>query len=101
MVRLPDRDGRVDPAAALAHLNGMQINEVLVEAGPTLQGALMAARLVDEVTLYLAPHLMGSTGLGMFDLPAVASMDDRVALAITDVTVVGDDLRITARPVRN
>ncbi len=95
---LPDKDGRVDLAAAMQHLASLQINDVLVEAGPTLQGALMAERLVDELVVYLAPHLMGSAGLGMFELPRLERMRDRVVLAVSDRRIVGDDLRIVATP---
>lgn len=74
------------------------VNEILVEAGATLNGALLDARLVDEVIIYLAPHLMGDQGQGMFHLPGVQAMAHRLALSITDVRAVGADWRITAVP---
>ncbi len=95
---LPERGGRVDMAAAMRHLASLEINDVLVEAGPTLQGTLMAGRLVDELVVYLAPHLMGSAGLGMFELPQLERMRDRVGLTVRDRRVVGEDLRIVATP---
>jgi len=70
---------------------------VLVEAGPTLCGALIAANLVDEILFYLAPHLMGDAGRGMFRLPALEHMADRVQLQVMEMRQVGEDLRIRAR----
>lgn len=88
--------GRVDLEALLHHLAGREINEVLVEAGPTLAGALLKADVVDEIVLYLAPHLMGEDARGLFRLPGLERMADRVGLDIRDLRMVGRDLRITA-----
>jgi len=90
-------DGRVDLEDLLRHLARREVNEVLVEAGPTLTGALLQADLVDELALYLAPHLMGDAGRGMFRLPGLERMCDRVSLEILDLRMVGPDLRILAR----
>ena len=74
------------------------INEVHTECGPTLAGALLESGLVDEVVVYLAPALLGDAARGMFTLPAVAAMSDRIRLEFSDVTQVGADLRIDAVP---
>lgn len=94
----PEHAGRVDLAALMDALADRGMNEVLLEAGPTLAGAAVSAGLVDEIILYLAPHLMGDAARGLFALPAVATMAERVALEIIDVRRIGPDLRITARP---
>ena len=94
----PDGKGRVDLEALLRHLAAAEVNEILVEAGPTLAGALLGAGLVDELILYLAPHLMGDAGRGLFHLPGIRSMAERIALTLTDVRAVGSDWRLTARP---
>jgi diaminohydroxyphosphoribosylaminopyrimidine deaminase/5-amino-6-(5-phosphoribosylamino)uracil reductase len=95
VLHLPDRDGRVDLRALLAHLAVAQCNEVLIEAGATLAGAALRAGLVDELVIYMAPTLMGSAARALLDLP-LASMDEKLALQITDLTAVGRDWRITA-----
>lgn len=95
----PAADGaRIDLKALLRYLGERELNEVLIEAGPTLAGAAMQAGIVDELVLYLAPHLMGAAAQGLFRLPGLERMADRLALAITAVRQVGPDLRITARP---
>jgi len=89
---------RIDLRALMRYLGERELNEVLIETGPTLAGAAMQAGIVDELVLYLAPHLMGDAARGLFRLPGLDRMADRVALTIIDVRQVGPDLRITARP---
>jgi diaminohydroxyphosphoribosylaminopyrimidine deaminase/5-amino-6-(5-phosphoribosylamino)uracil reductase len=91
-------DGRVDPGALLDLLGAREVNDVLVEAGPTLAGAFLAAGLVDELVVYLAPRLLGDGGRPLAHLPALRSLDDALPLRWTDVAVVGTDVRLTAVP---
>ncbi len=94
---LPEGRGRVDLESLLRHLAEQEVNEVLIEAGPTLAGAAVAAGLVDELVLYLAPHLMGDAARGLFHLPGLERMAERIPLTLTDVRAVGQDWRLTAR----
>ncbi len=94
---LPSEGGRVSIGAALAWLAAREANEVLLETGPTLAGAALQAGLVDELIVYLAPHLMGDGARGLFRLPALERMAERIALEMVDLRQVGPDLRITAR----
>ena len=98
VVRCASEDGTVDLKRALAHLGRLDINDVLVEAGPVLAGALLSSGLVDELVIYQAPHIMGSETRGMFATPAWTALADRSELTITDVRKVGKDTRITATP---
>jgi diaminohydroxyphosphoribosylaminopyrimidine deaminase / 5-amino-6-(5-phosphoribosylamino)uracil reductase len=98
LMRLPEHSGRVDLAALMAELARREVNEVLLEAGSTLSGAAVHAGLVDEILLYQAPCLMGQAAKGLFDLPGIDTMLDRVGLEILDVRRIGRDLRIRARP---
>lgn len=95
---LPSAGGRVDLAALLDRLAARKVNEVLVEAGAELNGALLKAGLIDELIIYVAPKLMGDGARGMFHLPGLEGMDQCIALQFTDVRRVGEDLRITACP---
>ncbi len=88
----------IDLGKALARLAELECNDVLVEAGPTLAGALAAAGLLDELVLYLAPHLMGDAARGLFSIPGLEKMADRVQLRITESRQVGEDLRLRAVP---
>ncbi len=93
----PDPAGRVDLYLLLRYLAEREINEVLIEAGPTLAGAAMASGLVDELVLYLAPHLMGDAARGLFHLPGIERMEQRIGLVLDEVRRVGVDLRLRLR----
>lgn len=75
------------------------INEVMVEAGQTLNGALLAAGLVDEFIFYYAPLILGTDARGMLAIPALQSMQDRIALQIVDTRQIGPDIRVRAKPI--
>jgi diaminohydroxyphosphoribosylaminopyrimidine deaminase/5-amino-6-(5-phosphoribosylamino)uracil reductase len=98
---LPDRAGRVDLSALLAELGRRGVNELHVEAGAGLNGALFAAGLVDELVVYLAPMLLGdpARGIAAF-VPGLTRLDDAVALEFRAVAHCGGDLRVLARVVR-
>lgn len=92
-------DGRVELDGLLNALADLEYNEVLVEAGPTLSGAFVQAGLIDELIVYLAPHLMGDAGRALLHLPGIDTMRQRIKLQMTDLKQVGDDLCLTYRPV--
>jgi diaminohydroxyphosphoribosylaminopyrimidine deaminase/5-amino-6-(5-phosphoribosylamino)uracil reductase len=97
--RLPGDGRQVDLDAVFERLARRQINEVLLEAGPTLAGAALARGLIDELLIYTAPLIMGSGARGLFNLPALERMEQRIELEISDLRMVGRDIRITARPL--
>ena len=101
VITVAENDGHVDLNEVMAWLVEQQVNEVHVEAGATLTGALLAARLVDEIVVYVAPHIMGHDARGLFNMPELVTMDDRVALEIKDIRQIGKDIRITALPLYN
>jgi len=95
---VPGANGKVDLAAMLADLGRREINELHVEAGEKLNASLLAAGLVDELLVYVAPKLLGS-GRGLAALAPLARLDDAPRFAFVDVARVGDDLRLLLRPV--
>ena len=94
---LPGPGGKVDVPSLLAELGRRGINELHVEGGHRLNGALLAAGLVDELLLYLAPCLLGADANGMFGLPPLTSLEDKHRLVVRDLRLIGADLRIVAR----
>jgi diaminohydroxyphosphoribosylaminopyrimidine deaminase/5-amino-6-(5-phosphoribosylamino)uracil reductase len=72
-----------------------QINELLVEAGSVLNGALLAEGLVDEWVVYMAPCILGDQGRGLFTVPGLQSMADKKSLYLCDVRQIGPDLKLT------
>lgn len=91
----PDPHGKVDLTALLRELARRECNEVLVEAGAKLAGAFLAARLVDELVVYLAPKLLGSSALPFALLP-LDHLVQALELRVADVRAIGADWRITA-----
>ena len=98
VVTRPAEGERLDLGQVMTYLAAQEINEVLLETGAVLAGAMMAEGLIDELVVYLAPHLMGSGARGLFNLPAIEMMSQRIPLKITDLRRVGEDIRITAVP---
>ncbi|MDP2694102.1 MAG: bifunctional diaminohydroxyphosphoribosylaminopyrimidine deaminase/5-amino-6-(5-phosphoribosylamino)uracil reductase RibD [Gallionella sp.] len=94
---LPDGKGQVDLPAMMGDLAKRGCNEVLVEAGSILNGALLRTGLVDELLLYLAPQLLGDAARGMAQLGELTSLDQRVNLEWLDVRQVGEDMRILVK----
>ncbi len=90
---------KIDLKALMHELAKKEMNLVHVEAGSVLCGALLDNELVDEIIIYMAPHIMGDSAKGLFHLPALTQMQDRVSLNIHDVRAMGNDIRITAKPV--
>jgi len=97
VVVLPNAAGKVDLAALARELARRELNEVHVEAGVKLNGSLVAAGVVDELLVYLAPSLIGETGQGMFNLSRIETLAERLPLRLVDIERVGDDLRVRAR----
>lgn len=81
----------------LEELGAMGVESLYVEGGPTLVSALLAARLIDELHVYLAPKLLGGDGVALTDL-GVATIADAFELSVASVTRLGPDLLITAAP---
>ena len=96
---IPNEQGSVCLKTLLNHLASQQINEVLVEGGEGLNGALLQAGLIDELIIYYAPKLMGSAAKGLFALPEITQMKQAIALQIIDLRQIGPDIRLRAKPL--
>jgi diaminohydroxyphosphoribosylaminopyrimidine deaminase/5-amino-6-(5-phosphoribosylamino)uracil reductase len=91
--------GGLDLEAVLRQLAEREANEIWVEAGARLAGSLLAARLVDEFIVYLAPSLLGPSARALVDLPEITRLDQRMRMQFTECVAVGPDLRLTAVPL--
>lgn len=74
-----------------------QIYDVLIEAGPTLAAEFLKQGLVDELIVYLAPTLLGSTGRAMFNL-SLTQMSEQYRLQLVELSQVGQDVRLIFTP---
>lgn len=100
LVAIPGANGQIDLAGLLTHLGRLGVNELHVEAGATLNAALLKANLVDELLVYLAPTLLGD-GRGMATLAPLNCLERASSFRFTQVALVGTDVRLMARPVGN
>lgn len=94
---VPLRTGALDLQAVMALLAERQVNEVHVETGATLAGALLGADLVDELLLYVAPVLLGAEARPLFAGLGIHDMAQRLSLTLVDSRRIGDDLRLLLR----
>jgi diaminohydroxyphosphoribosylaminopyrimidine deaminase / 5-amino-6-(5-phosphoribosylamino)uracil reductase len=85
--------------SVLRRLAQRQANEVWVEAGARLAGALVHSGLVDELVIYLAPSLLGPEARPLMALPGITRLEDRLQLRFTSSTFIDGDLRLTAIPL--
>lgn len=92
--------GHLDLARVFARLAELEINEVLVEAGPRLTGALLQAGLVDEWLVYVAPLLLGSHARPLAALPPITRIAAARRFEMYESTQIGPDLRLRLRAAR-
>ena len=88
--------GRVDMQAMMHWLAAHDTNEVHVEAGFGLNGALLAADCVDELVVYMAPTLLGE-GKGIAEVPLLTHLDDAHKFEFLDIKQIGADMRMRLR----
>jgi diaminohydroxyphosphoribosylaminopyrimidine deaminase/5-amino-6-(5-phosphoribosylamino)uracil reductase len=90
----------LDLARVFQRLGELEINDVLVESGPRLAGALFAAGLVDEWLLYVAPKLLGKDAKPLAALPRFSQLADAPQFALRESVTVGPDLRLRLVPMK-
>ena len=90
----------LDLTRVFARLGELEINEVLVEAGPRLSGALLSAGLVDEWLVYLAPKLLGRDAKPLATLARLTKLDAAPQFELFEAQTVGPDLRLRLKPLR-
>ena len=94
---LPNQQSQVDLAGVLTALAERGVNEVHVEAGPTLSGAFLKSGLVDELLVYIAPTVLGGDARGWFDGLNLTHLNQKTEWQFQDVRLVGAVLRVIAR----
>jgi diaminohydroxyphosphoribosylaminopyrimidine deaminase / 5-amino-6-(5-phosphoribosylamino)uracil reductase len=95
---IPASHGRLDLVAVVERMGELEVNELLVEAGPTLSGEMLRQGLVDELLLYVAPKMLGPQGLPLVDLPQLSDLQDALGFTVAGVQRLEDDLRLRLRP---
>jgi diaminohydroxyphosphoribosylaminopyrimidine deaminase/5-amino-6-(5-phosphoribosylamino)uracil reductase len=100
VVFLPERERHIDLSAMCQKLaTDHDVNELLVETGANLAGSLLRAKLIDEIIIYMAPVLLGHKARGLFHLPELETLSQKIRLNITEIRALGNDWRMTIHPV--
>jgi diaminohydroxyphosphoribosylaminopyrimidine deaminase / 5-amino-6-(5-phosphoribosylamino)uracil reductase len=89
---------RPDLRAVISRLSQLEMNEVLIEAGPELSGAFLREGLIDELVLYVAPKILGPQAKALVDLPALTELSAAPRFTLVEETRIGEDLRLRLRP---
>lgn len=100
LLPLREVEGKLDLRQLLEALAEEQVNELQVEAGETLCGALLKQGLVDEILLYQAPVILGEGGSGLFAGLGLSSMKNKVQLQLIESCFIGKDQRLRFRPLQ-
>jgi diaminohydroxyphosphoribosylaminopyrimidine deaminase/5-amino-6-(5-phosphoribosylamino)uracil reductase len=82
----------------LDRLGRREINELWIEAGPRLAGAMLAQALVDELILYIAPKLLGPQARPLVEMGELQSLQDAPGFIVVDSRQIGEDVRLRLRP---
>ena len=90
-------NGHVSLEDITTDLANKEFNEVLIEAGPNLNGAFLNQGLIDEIIVYLAPSILGNSSRGMFELPMLDELSESFRFYMESIEQIGTDLRIVLR----
>ena len=94
----PEDNERLSLEGVLGRLAELEVNELQVEAGPTLAGELVRQSLVDELLLYVSPRVLGNRSRPLLAMPEPATLDEALAFNLIETRTLGDDLRLWLRP---
>ena len=96
--RVPRAAGGLDLSAVIECLSQREVNELLVECGPRLAGALVQKELVDELILYVAPTLLGADAAPLMHISGLGLPGHLPDFEFSDVRRIGADLRLVLAP---
>jgi diaminohydroxyphosphoribosylaminopyrimidine deaminase / 5-amino-6-(5-phosphoribosylamino)uracil reductase len=99
--RVPRAAGGLDLDAVMRQLSALEVNELLLECGPTLAGAFIAKQLVDEFVLYVAPKLLGSAAPPLLHLRLGKQSQPLQEFEFREVERIGDDVRLILNPKKS
>ncbi|BAH83097.1 bifunctional diaminohydroxyphosphoribosylaminopyrimidine deaminase/5-amino-6-(5-phosphoribosylamino)uracil reductase RibD [Candidatus Ishikawella capsulata] len=94
----PLKDGKIDITSLINILGNLEINDILVEAGAKLSGSFIKAHAVDEIIIYIAPKILGTTARGLCELNHLTELKDAFKFKFTDMSQLGKDIRLTLLP---
>lgn len=95
LIQMPQKNNRIDLSYVISYFNKFGINNLLVEAGPTLSGAMIESGFFNDLIIYIAPVLLGSEANNLIKLTKIKTMKQRINFSYKDIRSIGSDIRIT------
>ena len=96
-VKLEKNNQQISFDSLIEFMMTLELNDILVEAGPTLNGSLLQSGLIDEFVFYVSPTLLGGNAMNIFNLPVLKKMDEKIKLRFNDIRQFDQDIRIISR----
>ncbi|BGI51206.1 MAG: bifunctional diaminohydroxyphosphoribosylaminopyrimidine deaminase/5-amino-6-(5-phosphoribosylamino)uracil reductase RibD [Arsenophonus endosymbiont of Ceratovacuna japonica] len=96
-ISIPTNEKGINLISLMIYLAKRNINSIWIESGSTLAGALLKLKLFDELIIYIAPKILGSTAKGLFNIPELRKLKDAFVFKFINIKLVGSDLRLTLR----
>ena len=101
LVKIPLKNKQIDLPSFISHLEEYGVNNLLVEAGPNLTGSMIEAGYYDDLIIYIAPTLLGSDANNLVKLTQIKNIKQKIKFSFEDVRLIGPDLRVTLKGVKN
>ena len=101
LVKIPLKNNQIDLPLFISHLEEYGVNNLLVEAGPNLTGSMIEAGYYDDLIIYIAPTLLGSDANNLVKLTQIKNIKQKIKFSFEDVRLIGPDLRVTLKAVKN
>ena len=101
LVKIPLKNNQIDLPFFISHLEEYGVNNLLVEAGPNLTGSMIEAGYYDDLIIYIAPTLLGSDANNLVKLTQIKNIKQKIKFSFEDVRLIGPDLRVTLKAVKN
>ena len=101
LVKIPLKNNQIDLPLFISHLEEYGVNNLLVEAGPNLTGSIIEGGYYDDLIIYIAPTLLGSDANNLVKLTQIKNIKQKIKFSFEDVRLIGPDLRVTLKGVKN
>tara|TARA_B110000008_G_scaffold30744_1_gene27553 strand:+ start:3922 stop:5028 length:1107 start_codon:yes stop_codon:yes gene_type:complete len=101
LVKIPLNNNQIDLSSFISHLEEYGVNNLLVEAGPKLSGAMIEVGYYDDLIIYIAPTLLGSDANNLVKLTQIKNIKQKIKFLFKDIRLIGPDLRVTLKAKKN
>ena len=98
LLKMPLKNNRIDLSYLISQLNEYGINNLLVEAGPTLSGEMIETGLFNNLIIYISPSFLGSEANNLIKSNKINEMKQKINLHYKDIRRIGPDIKITLEP---